>query len=111
MLALINATLWDAALFFSLPNSVSFKVITLFLINGALFWLVAKILPGIEVRGIMPALAAPLVFTVCSMLIDIYGRDVNWLEVYRLIEGGFAGLRDFVSDAPKGTVPNTPTPQ
>lgn len=107
-LALINATLWDAALFFSLPDSVSLKMFVLLLINGVLFWIVAKVLPGIEVEGLAPALAAPIVFTICSTLIDRYGRNVDWVEVYRFVETVFSGLRDYVSEAPAS--PDTPSP-
>jgi len=82
-LALINATIWNAALFFSVPNAISYQVLLLFLANGLIFWATVKLLPGIEVEGILPALIAPLVFTVFSLLIDHYGKNLPWWEVIK----------------------------
>lgn len=84
-LAFINAHLWDAALFFQLPNSATTQVGLLILTNGAIFWLIVKLLPGIETRGILPSIAAPIVFTVLSMLVEAYGKDVDWAAVFNWI--------------------------
>src|SRR3990172_11967686 len=62
-LGLLNATLWDAALFFQIPHAFSTQALVLLAANGAIFWILVKILPGIEIDGVLPALAAPIVFT------------------------------------------------
>ena len=76
-LGFVNAKAWDTALFFQIPNQVSYQALTLFLANGIIFWIVVKVLPGIEVKGVLPALIAPVVFTICSLVIDTYGKDVD----------------------------------
>ena len=95
-LSAINASIWDAALFFSIPYSLSSHTLLLLLMNGFIFWLLVKLLPGIEVSGILPAIAAPVVFTIFSVFITAYGRDVDWvgllnrgLEIVREIKSYF----------------------
>lgn len=80
-LALVNATIWDAELFGLLPSSLSMQIVVLFTVNGFLFWLLVKLLPGIEVDGFLPALVAPIVFTVASMLVTEVSKRVDWPAV------------------------------
>lgn len=82
-LALVNTFVWDTALFFSIPDALTYKVALLFITNGFIFWLLIKLLPGIEVEGFLPALIAPVVFTFCSVLISAYGKDIDWEKVYK----------------------------
>lgn len=82
-LAFVNANVWSWALFFSIPDTFTSRSITLFVANGLIFWVVAKILPGIQVEGILPALVAPIVFTVCSIVVGEYGTRINWTELFR----------------------------
>lgn len=82
-LGLVNATVWDTALFFSVPSSFSRHALTLLAANGLLFWVLVKILPGIEIDGFAPALVAPVVFTALSLAISAYGRDLDLLELGR----------------------------
>ena len=79
----INATVWDAALFFSIPESATLHTLTLLASNGVMFWVLVKLLPGIEIQGIFTALVAPLIFTVCSMMIHLYAKDVDWPRIGR----------------------------
>jgi uncharacterized membrane protein YvlD (DUF360 family) len=80
-LSFINTTLWSSDLFLQIPGSVSTQTITLFAINGAIFWAIVKLLPGIESKGIFPVLAAPIVFTVCAMIIPQISARVDWGKV------------------------------
>lgn len=82
-LGLVNATVWDTALFFSVPSSFSRQALTLLAANGALFWVLVKVLPGIEIEGFAPAFVAPVVFTALSLAISTYGRDVDLIELGR----------------------------
>lgn len=82
-LGLINATVWDTALFFSVPSSFSRHALTLLAANGLLFWVLVKLLPGIEIDGFAPAFVAPVVFTALSLAISAYGRDLDLLELGR----------------------------
>lgn len=82
-LGLVNATVWDTALFFSVPGTFSRHAITLLVSNGVLFWVLVKVLPGIEIDGFAPAFVAPVVFTALSLAISTYGRDLDLLELSR----------------------------
>ncbi len=99
-LSLVNATIWDAALFFSLPYSLSTHALLLFLANGFIFWTLVKILPGIEVRGFLPALAAPVVFTLLSVVITTYGRDVDWPGFFDQLFNTIGNIRDYFREGP-----------
>jgi uncharacterized membrane protein YvlD (DUF360 family) len=96
-LGLVNATIWDAALFFSLPESLTLRAGLLFLANGILFWVLVKLLPGIEVQGLLPALIAPVVFTVTSVLIAMYAPMMDWSGLFELFLAAFDFLRDYFS--------------
>lgn len=103
-LALINSYLWDAALFFRVPDALSTQTLLLFLVNGSIFWVLVKILPGIEVEGIIPALVAPVVFTGLSILIDYYGSQ---LDTVKILKQGFeqaVQLKNTLID--QGALPN-----
>lgn len=94
-LAYLNATYWDWALFFKLPDSFTLKAALLVLVNGVLFWLIVKLLPGIEVEGFWPALIAPMVFALLSVLTPrLYGA-INWSMVWNEVGALMIGLRDY----------------
>lgn len=95
-LAFFNAHFWDAALFLKIPSNFSQSTILLFVLNGLFFWILVKLLPGIEVRGFLPALVAPVVFTICNLLISQYGTKVDWVAVYNKSTTTITALRDYV---------------
>lgn len=103
-LAFFNATVWDAALFFSIPDSATAHALVLFLSNGVIFWIFVKLMPGIGVEGITPALVAPLVFTVSSIVIREYGGLVDWSAVLDGILLVLDSLKDYLYE----TAPTTP---
>lgn len=80
-LALVNSHLWDAALFFSIPNSLSTQALLLIVSNGLIFWILVKLLPGIEIKGILPAIAAPVIFTVTSVILNQYASDLDFIKL------------------------------
>ena len=98
-LAFVNSKVWDAALFFSVPDHLSMQVLSLVLTNGLIFWLIVKLLPGIETQGVFPAIAAPLIFSVCSMLISTYGKDINWIDVGSKVVAEVQGYREQLQPA------------
>jgi hypothetical protein len=75
------------------------QALLLFLANGVLFWILVKILPGIEVQGVLPALAAPVVFTLTSLFIDHYLADVDWLALAREAGTFFEGVKGAIMHA------------
>lgn len=94
-LALVNATLWDVALFFSIPDNLGTHTLLLIAANGLIFWAIVKLLPGIEVSGFLPALAAPLLFTVLSLVITHYGRQVDWPAAINYLVGEAKQTKEF----------------
>jgi len=100
-LAVVNATLWDVALFFSIPDTLSLHALMLLGTNGFIFWIIAKLLPGIEVDGFFSALIAPLIFTVLSVVFYSYGRSVDWVSVAKyLFEQALAVRAIFMQQKP-----------
>lgn len=95
-LAFVNATVWDAALFLSVPSDLSIQAFVLLLSNGLLFWVLVKVLPGIEVDGLAAAIAAPVVFTLCSMIIDKYGKAIDWSALLGFIIYSIERLREYL---------------
>lgn len=104
VLALFNAKFWDVALFFKIPNDFSTHTFLVLIANGIAFWIIVKLLPGIEVEGILPALIAPIVFTITSSLLNLYGRDLPWDKIYAQVEHTVHDVRDRLSHTP------TPSP-
>jgi putative membrane protein len=101
-LAFVNSSLWDAALFFQIPNHLTTQALLLFIANGFIFWLLAKLLPGIEIDGLLPALAAPIIFTLCSIAIDRYGDRIPWAAIWEFIQALFIKLKELVN-SPSGS--------
>jgi uncharacterized membrane protein YvlD (DUF360 family) len=97
-LALVNTTLWSAALFFSIPASPSVEALVLVLTNGAIFWGLCKLLPGIEVQGVLPAIAAPVVFTLASMLVARYADHIDLEAIGRAVADSIQRLRQWLED-------------
>jgi len=78
-LSVVNSTVWDAGLFLGVPGDFSSQAVQIILVNGVIFWILVKALPGIETQGLMPALVAPLVFSFVSALLRVYAHDVDWI--------------------------------
>lgn len=93
-ISLVNAFLWDPSLFFELPNSLSSRALTVLVTNGVIFWIVVKALPGIEIEGILPALIAPVVFSVMSMLISKYAPMIDWVALFEYAREYMLSLRE-----------------
>ena len=98
VLAFVNSHLWSTALFLKIPDELAYKTVLLFLTNGLLFWVVVKILPGIEVEGIFAALLAPVVFSIMSLLIDQYKDQIDWELIWKTILDIFAKIKSYFAD-------------
>ena len=90
VLSYVNTKFWDAALFFQLPDSFTLNAAILVFLNGALFWVLVKLLPGIEVEGVLPAIAAPLLFTVLMVIIQANWGRIDWKALQDGAERGIA---------------------
>lgn len=80
-ISLINRLLWDDHLFTMIPMDKTQSTISLFLANGVIFWVLVKLLPGIEVSGVLPALVAPVVFSITTVVVTEGAKNVDWKKV------------------------------
>lgn len=99
-LSFINAHVWDTLLFMSIPSSLSMQSLVLLITNAVIFWVLVKLLPGIEIEGILTALIAPIVFTVFSLLISHYAKDIDWVQLATLL---FEKLQELKSSLQSGS--------
>ena len=90
-------------MFETLPHSATVQTLVLVLSNGAIFWILAKLVPGIEVKGILPAIVAPVVFTVLSGLVWRYGAHVDFVALCEKAIEKVTELRDWISDSGAAT--------
>lgn len=104
-LAFINSHVWSTALFFEIPDSATAQAATLLICNGVIFWIVVKLLPGIDCEGFLPALVAPVVFTGTMMLISRYGSDIDWLALSKSALAWIAELRQQMESTSPAKVP------
>ena len=105
-LALLNSTLWDSGLFHAMPEVQSLHGLVLMLINGVLFWVLVKVLPGIEIKGILPAVLAPVTYTVLTVLIQTYGSHINVIDSVKSLASSLSGVKEQMLEEP--TEPKTP---
>jgi putative membrane protein len=105
VLFLLNGTLWNAKLFFAVPDSFTVKAAVVLIANGLLFWIVVKILPGIEVYGFWPAFIAPVVFSITNLFVVHYGRQVNWNELFQQATVAVTDVRDDLLKEQNPTLP------
>lgn len=96
-LSYVNSKIWDAALFYQIPNHFSYQAGLLLVSNGIIFWILVKILPGIEIDGILPALFAPIVFTLCSVAVTQFLPLIDWQHVTDSLSGAVSGVKSEVS--------------
>lgn len=101
-LSYINTKVWDAALFYKIPDHFSYQAGLLLVSNGFIFWLLVKILPGIEIDGFLPALIAPIVFTLCSIAVTKYLPLLDWQHIFDSVSGAVSGVKNEVSSAAGG---------
>ena len=91
-LSLVNATIWSSSLFSHLPDELSARAGALVVANGVLFWVLVKLVPGIEVEGILPSIAAPIIYTLVTILLD--SENLPWKDGVALVQNIIVSLRD-----------------
>lgn len=80
-LAIVNAFLWDTSLFFNIPNDFSTHAMMVAGWNAVIFWLLVKLLPGIEVEGIVAPILAPILLTAATLFAGQYAHKVDWSKL------------------------------
>ena len=105
VLSAVNSTIWSTGLFHVIPDSLSLHVLAVVFANGVLFWVLVKLLPGIEMEGFLSALLAPLIFTVLSVLVYNYGKDIDWEKLWQQTSGVIEDVR---TDLEEGNASSAP---
>jgi uncharacterized membrane protein YvlD (DUF360 family) len=100
-ISLVNATVWNAAMFFEIPDHLSSQVAVLLLANGAIFWVIVKILPGIEVDGILPAIVAPVLYTVLSLGVAQFHDKIPWQKMWNFSLEHVQQVREYIAKDPE----------
>lgn len=101
VLAFINAHVWDAALFFQVPDTLSSQMLVLLLANAVIFWLVIKILPGVEIEGLLAPILAPVLFTLLSVLFMQVEKQIDWSGVVQTSKEVVNDVKGYVKEEKK----------
>jgi putative membrane protein len=70
ILGLVNAFVRPVMILLTLPLTIVTLGLFLFVVNALMFWLVAALVPGFQIRGFAAALLGSLLLTVLNILID-----------------------------------------
>jgi len=70
ILGLVNAFVRPVMILLTLPLTIVTLGLFLFVVNALMFWLVAALVPGFQIRGFGAALLGSLLLTVLNILID-----------------------------------------
>ena len=81
-LSIVNTQIWDTALFFSVPDSLTMHALTLIFANGVVFWILVKILPGIDTKGFIAPFLAPILFSISSFYLYHHAKDLDWGKIF-----------------------------
>lgn len=95
-LGLVNAFLWDASLFYQIPTGLSSHAGMIVLWNALIFWLLVKLLPGIEIRGIIAPIVAPIIFTATTILAAQNSAKIDWEKLAGKVVGEVQEQRDLL---------------
>jgi putative membrane protein len=71
VLGLFNTLLRPLLVLLTLPVTLATLGLFLFVINALLFWAAASVLSGFSVSGFGAALIGSLIYSLCSMVIDV----------------------------------------
>jgi len=106
-LAVVNSTLWDSSLFHAIPDFTSSKSLALIGVNGALFFILVKLLPGIEMKGILAAFLAPVAYTFATILIQTYATSFDVIDAGNKIKSWFGDTKEWIEKGGNGEAVKT----
>jgi putative membrane protein len=69
VLGLVNAFVRPLMVILTLPLTILTFGLFLLVVNALVLWLVAALVPGVQVRGFVPALLGSLLLTVLNLLV------------------------------------------
>ena len=67
-----------------------------------IFYILVKLVPGIEVKGFRDAFLAPLIFTGCALVIDKYHDQIDWPVVWEYTKNLLAHLKEYFFNSELG---------
>ena len=71
VIGLFNTLLRPLLVLLTLPVTLLTLGLFLFVINALMFWMAATVLDGLAVTGFAAALIGSLIYSLCSMVIDV----------------------------------------
>lgn len=71
VLGLLNTLVRPLLVLLTLPVTLVTLGLFLFVINALMFWAAASLLDGLEVTGFAAALIGSVIYSLCSMVIDV----------------------------------------
>jgi len=71
VIGLFNTLLRPLLVLLTLPVTLLTLGLFLFVINALMFWFAAQVLDGFAVAGFVAALIGSLIYSLCSMVIDV----------------------------------------
>lgn len=78
IISLTNSLIWDAALFYQIPDSLTSQALLTVAANGLFFFVLVRVLPGVECAGIGTAIISPILFSILTVTLSRYGKEINW---------------------------------
>lgn len=81
VLGLLNAFLRPILIIVTLPLTILTVGLFIFVINGLMFWITSGMVTGFEVSGFWTAVGAALIYSVLSLLVNLFLSDAGRIEV------------------------------
>jgi len=79
--AMLNAFVRPILILITLPISILTIGLFVFVINGFLFWLTAKVVIGFSVSSFWTAVGGGFIYSVTSLLISLFLSDTGRIEI------------------------------
>jgi putative membrane protein len=77
----LNAFVRPLLILITLPISILTIGLFIFIINGFLFWLTAKVVVGFSVSSIWTAIGGAFIYSVTSLLVSMFLSDAGRIEI------------------------------
>ena len=79
--AFLNAFVRPLLILITLPLSILTVGLFIFVINGFLFWMTARVVAGFDVSSIWTAIGGAFIYSVTSLLVSMFLSDAGRLEI------------------------------
>ncbi len=79
--AFLNTFIRPLLILITLPLSILTVGLFVFIINGFLFWLTAKVVIGFSVSSIWTAIGGAFIYSVTSLLVSMFLSDTGRIQV------------------------------